>query len=68
MVLFLYSRSPLVNSAARVSREPWFERLLFPVMFGQIPTKVAQVHDINPESAAVAYLITVESLHLLSGG
>ncbi len=34
---------------------PWYEKLLFPIVFTQIPTKVQQGYNINPASAAIAH-------------
>lgn len=34
---------------------PWYERLLFPIVFTQIPAKVQEGYNINPASAAIAH-------------
>jgi glutathione S-transferase len=47
---------------------PWFERLLFPIMYKRIRSRVIQGYTINPESASAAYELicktfkTVENL------
>jgi glutathione S-transferase len=34
---------------------PWYEKLLFPIIFKKIPTEIVKEYDINPASAIVAH-------------
>jgi glutathione S-transferase len=34
---------------------PWYERVLFPIVFKKIPAKVQEGYNINPASAAIAH-------------
>jgi glutathione S-transferase len=45
---------------------PWYERLLFPIVFTQIPTKVLQGYNINPASAAIAHQTITDILATVS--
>lgn len=51
---------------------PWFERLLFPVMYGRIRSSIVQGYTINPESAEAAYELICKTFRtverLLSDG
>jgi glutathione S-transferase len=45
---------------------PWYERLLFPIVFRQIPAKVQQGYNINPASAAIAHQTITDILETVS--